>query len=630
MVRFKIVSGALVALLMGISALIAGAPAAVAETESSMLGTPAPSTLNLENEEHIVDTFNYVNKFRTDKGLEPLTFNVTVSEMAEDWSDTMESARDMWHNPGYYTDERVVDRWTAAGENVAYTSNGSGEAIVFGWEMSPGHNKNMSRPEITTMGVGIAVTGDCVQNSKDCYIWATLNLFDFHTPPAGTYRTAQDYFDGRPSLDVPYPVVTRASAPTFDDQAHRYSIPTTTGVDYYVDDVAASAGTYSSTSALVRVAAVAEDGYKLLGRASWWHDFPNALQATPAPVVFTDKDGTAQDTFTIPSVLGVDYQLHGETHEPGTYPGSGTVTVTAKPAGDGYVLTPGATDKWVKTFSKAPLQATPAAVVFTDKDGTAHDTYTIPSVEGVDYQVGGKTIATGTYPGTDTVTVTAKAATGYFLVKGGITTWTNTFSKKSDPYTPPVTSPFADVSTGQQFYKEMAWLAEKGISTGWTDANGTRSYRPLQPINRDAMAAFLYRAAGSPPYNQPSKSPFADVSTGQQFYKEMAWLADQGISTGWTEANGTRTYRPSQSINRDAMAAFLYRAAGSPMYAQPSKSPFADVSTGQQFYKEMAWLAEKGISTGWTEANGTRSYRPLESINRDAMAAFLYRYSAKP
>ncbi|MBG6182015.1 hypothetical protein IWX62_003240 [Arthrobacter sp. CAN_A1] len=32
------------------------------------------------------------------------------------------------------------------------------------------------------------------------------------------------------------------------------------------------------------------------------------------------------------------------------------------------------------------------------------------------------------------------------------------------------------------------------MSTGWDNGNGTRSYKPLTPINRDAMAAFLYRA----------------------------------------------------------------------------------------------------------------------------------------
>lgn len=192
-------------------------------------------------------------------------------------------------------------------------------------------------------------------------------------------------------------------------------------------------------------------------------------------------------------------------------------------------------------------------------------------------------------------------------------------------YNPPAVSPFRDVLTGQQFYREMAWLADRKISTGWDEGNGVRMYRPLQAINRDAMAAFLYRMAGSPEYEAPVVSPFADVSTGQQFYKEMAWLAERKISTGWDEGNGVRTYRPLQPINRDAMAAFLYRMAGSPPYAAPPASPFRDVSTGQQFYREMAWMAERSISTGWDEGNGMRSYRPLQQINRDAMAAFLYR-----
>jgi serine protease len=77
------------------------------------------------------------------------------------------------------------------------------------------------------------------------------------------------------------------------------------------------------------------------------------------------------------------------------------------------------------------------------------------------------------------------------------------------------------------------------------------------------------------------------------------------------------------------MAAFLYRFAGSPAYTAPPVSPFQDVSTGQQFYKEMAWLAEEGISTGWIHSDGTHSYRPLTWIKRDAMAAFLRRLDTR-
>jgi serine protease len=254
-------------------------------------------------------------------------------------------------------------------------------------------------------------------------------------------------------------------------------------------------------------------------------------------------------------------------------------------------------------------------VQFTDKIGAPNDTYTVPSAAGVEYLVAGAVVPAGTYPGAGSVTVSSRAADGYALVAGSAASWSFTF----DPVV------FDDVTEASAFSKEISWLALAGITEGWTEPDGRRTYRALQPISRDAMAAFLYRMAGSTSYSPPAVSPFADVSTGQQFYKEMAWLADRKISTGWAEPDGTRSYRALQTISRDAMAAFLYRMAESPSYTSPAVSPFVDVSTGQQFYKEMSWLAENGISTGWTEPGGARSYRPLQPISRDAMAAFLFR-----
>jgi hypothetical protein len=140
------------------------------------------------------------------------------------------------------------------------------------------------------------------------------------------------------------------------------------------------------------------------------------------------------------------------------------------------------------------------------------------------------------------------------------------------------------------------------------------------------MAAFMYRLAGSPAFTPPGVSPFMDVTPQTQFYKEITWLASKGISTGWDEGNGVRSYRPLQPVNRDAMAAFMYRLAGSPAYTAPGSSPFTDVPQ-TQFYKEINWLASANISTGWVESNGSRTFRPLQPVNRDAMAAFMYRYN---
>lgn len=119
---------------------------------------------------------------------------------------------------------------------------------------------------------------------------------------------------------------------------------------------------------------------------------------------------------------------------------------------------------------------------------------------------------------------------------------------------------FVDVPPGTMFYDEIEWVAANGVSTRWEVAPGVREYRPVSPINRDAMAALLYRLAGSPEFT-PTGQSFVGVPPGTQLYREIEWLAAEGISTGWT-VGSTREFRPVQPINRDAMAAFLYRFAG--------------------------------------------------------------------
>lgn len=184
-------------------------------------------------------------------------------------------------------------------------------------------------------------------------------------------------------------------------------------------------------------------------------------------------------------------------------------------------------------------------------------------------------------------------------------------------------SPFVDVRAGVEHYDAMLWMGTRGISTGWKTSRG-QEYRPLLPVNRDAMAAFLYRLAGSPAVSLPSRSPFRDMAPGREHYKAVIWAYNKKITTGWTVSGG-REFRPTTPINRDAMAAFLYRFAGSPSYSAPASSGFRDVPRGMAFYKEMNWMRATGISTGW----GDRTYRPLQPVNRDAMAAFLYRVDQK-
>ncbi|MGQ4496720.1 NPCBM/NEW2 domain-containing protein, partial [Dermabacteraceae bacterium P13101] len=189
--------------------------------------------------------------------------------------------------------------------------------------------------------------------------------------------------------------------------------------------------------------------------------------------------------------------------------------------------------------------------------------------------------------------------------------------------TAPEAAVFADVAANRMFAGEIAWMREKGISTGWADG----TFRPSDQIRRDAMAAFLYRLAGSPEV-KTSPRAFKDVPRSHPFYKEIQWMRASGLSTGWDDG----TYRPNEPVKRDAMAAFLHRlCTNSPDVCSPAfqdkgmesvpAMQFTDVNEDTVFGADIAWLSRTKVTTGWDDG----TFRPNEPITRDAMAAFLYR-----
>lgn len=154
---------------------------------------------------------------------------------------------------------------------------------------------------------------------------------------------------------------------------------------------------------------------------------PVLTHVTPAAVTFYDVCGTVNDTFTIPTTTGVAYEIGGVTQAANTYPGTGTVAVTATAAA-GYTLD--GTTSWQHTFTDeaCPLVQVKATAptkvdLECDKDGY----YVIPDKTGVIYKVNGVVAAADTYPVSvpQTITITAEAAPGYTLY--GKTSWTFAF-----------------------------------------------------------------------------------------------------------------------------------------------------------------------------------------------------------
>ncbi|QIK63902.1 hypothetical protein G7068_12370 [Leucobacter viscericola] len=138
------------------------------------------------------------------------------------------------------------------------------------------------------------------------------------------------------------------------------------------------------------------------------------------------------------------------------------------------------------------------------------------------------------------------------------------------------------------------------------------------------MAAFIFRMEDPKGYVAPKVSPFVDVNPGDPFYKEIAWMYESKLSTGYKEAAGKPSYRPNAGLTREAMAAFIYRLEAPQNYKAPAVSPMADMKPGMKFYKEISWMYSVKLTTGNTTERG-KEYLPKDELSRQAMAAFIHR-----
>lgn len=189
------------------------------------------------------------------------------------------------------------------------------------------------------------------------------------------------------------------------------------------------------------------------------------------------------------------------------------------------------------------------------------------------------------------------------------------------------TRTFKDVSPAHDFYRHIEILAKLGVIQGWPDG----TFRPQAPVLRDAFAAFCYRLKGSPAYTPPARSPFKDVSPGNIFYKEICWSRSRGIVNGWPD--GTYKPLEPIKRDAIAAMLYRMAPATAYTFTPPQSLGFVDVQKSTIFYREMEWMRSTGIATGWVNnpSTGTTStwkweYRPLRTATRAEAAAFLLRW----
>jgi len=277
----------------------------------------------------------------------------------------------------------------------------------------------------------------------------------------------------------------------------------------------------------------------------------------------------------------------------------------------------------------APVVApsAPTLTSVTGGDRSATVAWSAPTNNGGSSITGYTVVAS---PGGASVTTSGTASSA---VVGGLTAGLNyTFTitatnaagaSAPTPASAPVQLTFSDVAASSSFAPHIMWFTANGVGSGLGDG----TFGPTNLVSRADFAGFLYRYEGSPAV-ATTAPVFTDVTSSHASFTEIQWMAAAGISGGTTQKDGTKLYKPSDPISKAVLSVMLYRGAGSPAFTAPTKSPFVDVATTYQFYKEIAWMAATGIAVG-TPVTGGTAFSPLDSSTRQVTAMFMHRLDAQ-
>jgi hypothetical protein len=179
-------------------------------------------------------------------------------------------------------------------------------------------------------------------------------------------------------------------------------------------------------------------------------------------------------------------------------------------------------------------------------------------------------------------------------------------------------SAFTDVKTNHPFYNEITWASNNGIVNGYPD----QTFRGAGHVTRQAMSAFLFRFIGNPEF-VPSGQHYVDVPPDHPFYLEVEWMRAAGIGSGY--GDGTfRPGQPvtRQAVAAYFYRLLEEPAADIPINQIPWI--FLDVPPGHPFTREIFTMWALDLSRGYNTIYGP-AYQPGAVVTRQAATAFIYR-----
>ena len=157
-IKRVIAAAALTVVPLTVSSTALAAPAAPQGAPAAAAAVPAQ--VSADGAQYANTVLNKVNELRSSLGLQPVTRYQELDTVAQDWSEQQAAANNMSHRPDFTS--AYPAGWTTGSENVAWrTAGGDTGALIFDqWLNSPGHYKNMTDPNVNSIGIGFAQTSD--------------------------------------------------------------------------------------------------------------------------------------------------------------------------------------------------------------------------------------------------------------------------------------------------------------------------------------------------------------------------------------------------------------------------------------------------------------------------------------
>lgn len=151
--------------------------------------------------------------------------------------------------------------------------------------------------------------------------------------------------------------------------------------------------------------------------------------------------------------------------------------------------------------------------------------------------------------------------------------------------------PFADVGSGDWFYTEVQYVYGKGMMGGMT----ADRFQPAAAIDRAMIVTILHRMEGEPP---ALSVPFADVPPGTYYTGAVAWAAASGIVTGYSD--GTfRPVQPITREQLAAILFRYAQYKGLDVSGRTELRGFPDAARVSPYAGEaMSWAVNRGLIAG--------------------------------